>query len=150
MRHFLQSRVFTIVKTNIFGVMKICTLLFQKGHCYSRMVAGEIYVHMWARLLNNKLLGLIEFLPHLISVVYRGLLWEQLPNLVVDAVENVPIFEHWSLYFQLDGSEHHYRTVTRKFLNKNWPDRWIRCGRPIEWPPQSPHLTPLYFFCGAR
>ncbi len=101
---------------------------------------------MWARLLNNKLLDPIKFPPHLTSAIYRDVLQDQLPNLITDAVEDVPIAKRQPLYCQLDESGPHYKTVTRKFLNKSWPDRWIGCVGPIEWSPRSLDLTPLNFF----
>jgi hypothetical protein len=34
----------------------------------------------------------------------------------------------------------------RGFLSETFPDRWIRSGGPIAWPPRSPDITPLVFF----
>ncbi len=55
--------------------------------------------------------------------------------------------KHPPLYSQLDGPRPHYGTITRQFLNKNWPDRWIGCEGPIEWP-RSLDLNPLDFIVG--
>jgi len=53
------------------------------------------------------------------------------------------------IYFQQDGAPPHYGVIVRQYLNEVFQDRWI--GRRViyEWPPRSPDLTPLDFFCGV-
>jgi len=38
------------------------------------------------------------------------------------------------------------RDVTT-FLDETFPGRWVGRGGPTAWPPRSPDLTPLDFFC---
>jgi len=52
--------------------------------------------------------------------------------------------------FQQDGSLAHHKDL-RGYLNRNLPQKWIgRTGKEdvvlMRWPPQSPDLTPCYFF----
>lgn len=53
--------------------------------------------------------------------------------------------------FQQDGAPPHWHLSVRRYLNDNYPHRWI--GRhssadkaPHRWPPRSPDLTPCDFF----
>ena len=52
------------------------------------------------------------------------------------------------LYFQQDGAPSHYTRTVRDYLHRVFPQRWF--GRhwfgSIEWPPNSPDLTPTDFF----
>jgi hypothetical protein len=40
----------------------------------------------------------------------------------------------------------HYHTRARNFLNAHFPGRWIGWRGSVEYPPQSPGLTPLDFY----
>lgn len=54
-----------------------------------------------------------------------------------------------NLYFQQDGaSDHNYRG-TSQFLTSIFNDKCSGPYGPIQWPPRSPHLDSLDFFCGA-
>ncbi|GBN60242.1 hypothetical protein AVEN_159999-1 [Araneus ventricosus] len=48
--------------------------------------------------------------------------------------------------FQQDGASPHWGTDVRAFLDTTFPNRWLRLGGLIGWPPRSPELTPLDFF----
>ena len=50
------------------------------------------------------------------------------------------------LYFQQDGAPAHYAVSVRKWLDEQFPDRWIDRRGFVEWPARSPDLTPLDFF----
>jgi len=50
------------------------------------------------------------------------------------------------LWFMQDGAPAHWSTVVRKWLDANFPNRWIGRGGSIAWPPRSPDLTPPDFF----
>ncbi|KAG8296099.1 hypothetical protein J6590_065086 [Homalodisca vitripennis] len=43
----------------------------------------------------------------------------------------------------------HWGKIVRDYLNDTFPGRWIGRDGPIPWPPRSPDITPLDFFCGA-
>ncbi len=86
-------------------------------------------IHMWAGLLNDKLLGPIEFPLHLKIHCPSWFLVRSTSESYRRCCRRYA--DCRLLYFQLDGSETHYRTVTRKCFNENWTDRWIRHGGPI-------------------
>ena len=50
--------------------------------------------------------------------------------------------------FQLDGAPAHWGLNVRAFLNATFPERWIGRDGPTPWPPRSPDINPLDFFCG--
>lgn len=47
---------------------------------------------------------------------------------------------------QQDGASPHTALVTREFLNRELPNRWVGLNGPVTWPPKSPDLTPPDFF----
>ena len=51
--------------------------------------------------------------------------------------------------FQQDGAPPHWGLEVCQFLNETFPDRWIGRDGPITWPPRSPDITSLDFFCAA-
>ncbi|KAJ4445979.1 hypothetical protein ANN_12665 [Periplaneta americana] len=40
----------------------------------------------------------------------------------------------------------HFSRMARRYLDRRFPDRWIRRGGPTAWPPRSPDLNPLDFY----
>ena len=76
--------------------------------------------------------------------VYANFLENTLPNLLANAELNIPREE---IIFQQDGHPAHTALLTRGFLNRNYPHRWIGIHSDLhEWPPRSPDLTPMDFF----
>jgi len=65
-------------------------------------------------------------------------LQEELPRLL----ENVPLNKRGRMFFQHDGAPHSSREI-RNFLNYRFPERWIGCGGPHNWPNRSTDLSPL-------
>ncbi|KAJ4444490.1 hypothetical protein ANN_06282 [Periplaneta americana] len=63
-------------------------------------------------------------------------------------LENIPVNIRERIWFQHDGAPPHFDRRVRNHLNATFPDRWIGGGGPVPWPPRSPNLTPLDFFCG--
>lgn len=105
------------------------------GTCVASLTAAKLnQIHSALLTSTDSYDQLKKIRPHLTSVVYRDFLRDQLPNLIGDAVEDLPIAERRPLYYQLDGSGPHFGTITKIFLNENWPNRWIGRGGPIEWP----------------
>jgi hypothetical protein len=49
-------------------------------------------------------------------------------------------------WFQHDNALAHCTNVICEYLDEHFGNRWIGHGDPINWPPQSPDLTPLDFF----
>ena len=50
-------------------------------------------------------------------------------------------------YFQHDGAPAHNAQIVSNYLLERFSN-WIGNRGPIAWPPRSPDLTPLDFFCG--
>ncbi|KAJ4449634.1 hypothetical protein ANN_01038 [Periplaneta americana] len=65
----------------------------------------------------------------------------------LDMLENyaVPQIQD-EFFFRQDGAPPHYANQIRDYLNTRFPNKWIGRSGSIEWPPRSPHLTPLDFF----
>ena len=72
-------------------------------------------MHVWAEILNNTILGPIEFPSPLTRELYLNFLRDKLPQLIEEALMEVPLVDrmrlphgqHPRLYYQLDGSEGH-------------------------------------------
>jgi hypothetical protein len=50
------------------------------------------------------------------------------------------------LIFQQDGEPHHFGDILCTALDVQFPGHWIRRGGLINWPKQSPDLTPIKDF----
>lgn len=60
-----------------------------------------------------------------------------------------PVYVRVNMWFQHDGAPAHSIRLVRNYLNDTFQERWIGRSGPINWPAQSPDLTPLDFFlCG--
>jgi hypothetical protein len=101
-------------------------------------------VNVFCAMSKGKIYGPFFFAEATVNgIAYLDLLTEWfLPQLIED--EN-------NFILQQDGAQPHFDTEVRKFLNDNFPRRWIgrasRDGKPlIHWPPRSPGITPLDFF----
>lgn len=100
-------------------------------------------VNMWAGIINNKLIGPVEFPARLNSDYYLNFLREDLNILL----EDIDLETRRSMWYQHDGAPPHYGRIVRDYLNQAFPDRWIgRASDTILWPPRSPDLTPLDFY----
>ena len=71
-------------------------------------------------------------------IFIRGILPEML--------ENLPLQVRQRFWFQHDGAPAHFALDVREYPNNVFPNRWIRRGGPVQWPPRSPDLTPMDFF----
>ncbi|CAH2091176.1 unnamed protein product [Euphydryas editha] len=50
------------------------------------------------------------------------------------------------MWFQQDDCSSHYARSVRKYLNEEYPNRWIERSGTISWPARSSNLNPLDFF----
>ena len=99
-------------------------------------------VNVWAGIVHNQLIGSYILPERLTGNVYKIFLEEVLPGLL----DNVPLGIRRRLWFQHDGAPAHYALNVRRFLDQQFPNRWIGRGGTVSWPPRSPDLTPLDFF----
>jgi hypothetical protein len=59
---------------------------------------------------------------------------------MLDFSDDVP------LQFLHDGAPAQFSPGALRYLNREFPGRWIGRGGPIAWPPRSPGLNPLDFY----
>ncbi|XP_067216422.1 uncharacterized protein [Linepithema humile] len=99
--------------------------------------------NVWLGIIDNTLIG-----PHVLSVRLNanGFL-EFLNHEFCDLFEDIPLNIRMNSWFQLDGCPAHYGKSPRQWLNIHFLRRWIGRAGPVAWPPRSPDLTPLDFFC---
>jgi hypothetical protein len=67
-------------------------------------------------------------------------------NSMPDFLANVPLIISRELHFMHDGAPAHFSLISRRYLNRKFPGRWIGRGGPIAWPLRSSDLNPLDFF----
>ncbi|XP_060864336.1 uncharacterized protein LOC132940637 [Metopolophium dirhodum] len=53
-----------------------------------------------------------------------------------------------NIYYQQNGAPAHNARIVQEFLRVRFGEKCIATHGPVEWPPRSPDLTPLDFFCG--
>jgi hypothetical protein len=63
-----------------------------------------------------------------------------------DFLADVPMIIRRELHFMHDGAPVRFSLVSRRYLNRKLPGRWIGRGGPIAWPPRSPDLNPMDFY----
>lgn len=105
-------------------------------------------LNVWAGIFGDRLVGPF-FLPgNLTGQMYLQLLEDAIDPALTDIIENVPEYDEDHLIFQQDGAPPHYALIVRQYLDQRFPRNWIGRRGSIEWPPRSPDLSPLDFFCG--
>lgn len=97
--------------------------------------------NVFCLLMNNKLSFCI-YNENLSSEKYLDIL----NSTVSDFLDELPLNEIFSCWYQLDGAPAHCARIITEKLSLLFDDRWIRRGGPWEWPPRSPDLTPLDFY----
>lgn len=103
-------------------------------------------VNMWAGVIGNNLIGPFKLPPRLNSTNYLEFLRNDLPELL----EDVPLIQLASSYFQQDGAPAHYGREVKNWLDEEYGDRWIGRNGPVHWPARSPDLTVMDFFVWGR
>lgn len=115
-------------------------------HMVRHRARNRFSLHVWAGLLNDKLLGPVVLPNPMTAELYLNFLQNDLPVLIQNAIEDIPLADRRDLWYQLDGSGPHFGSIVRDHLNNMFPNRWIGRGGPVAWPARSPDLTPLDFF----
>jgi Transposase. len=108
-------------------------------------------VNVWAGIIGRRILGPYFFEENLTAARYLDFLrFDLVPSLAELFPNNEdPDIPEERIWFQQDGAPPHYGVQVREYLNNTFTGRWIGRRGTIEWPPRSPDLTPLDFFCGA-
>ena len=99
-------------------------------------------VNVWCGIYNGQIIGPYFFDGHLTGGVYNEFLTTQLPILL----EDVPLHNRHTMWYQHDGCPAHNAGINRQELNTTFPGRWIGRGGPVHWPARSPDLTPLDYY----
>lgn len=77
---------------------------------------------------------------------YANFLRHELPLMLFDALEDLPLAQRNNIWYMHDGAPAHYAVVAQNVLNDSFPRRWIGRAGPVRWPPRSPDLNPLDYF----
>lgn len=100
-------------------------------------------VNVWCGILGERIIGPFFFLQTLNAIR----LLHFLNNELMEVIDDFPLAVLRDMFFQLDGASIHNSIIVRRWLNVNFPQKWIGRNSPlIEWPPRSPDITPLDFY----
>lgn len=102
---------------------------------------GRRSVSVWCGILNDKVIGPIFYQGSLSGERYLNFLGNDIENLL----DNLPLRQYNELIWHQDGAPLHNVVPVRNFLNNRYP-LWIGKNGGIEWPANSPDLTPLDAF----
>lgn len=102
---------------------------------------GRRSVSVWCGILNDKVIGPMFYQGSLSGERYLNFLGNDIENLL----ENLPLRQYNELIWHQDGAPPHNVFPVRDFLNNRYP-LWIGKNGGIEWPANSPDLTPLDAF----
>lgn len=73
-----------------------------------------------------------------------------LRNQVQEFLDNLPLPQLMTCWFQLDGAPAHCGDDVSQELRNMFEDRWFRRLGPWPWPARSPDLTPLDFYLWGK
>lgn len=99
-------------------------------------------INVWCGLFNGRLIGPYFYDGTLTGERYLEFLQNSLPDLL----EDIPINERATMWWQQDGASPHFARRVRSYLDVNFEERWIGRNGTIHWPARSPDITPLDFF----
>ena len=112
---------------------------------------------VWAYIWSEGVIGPYFFDGTVTAQSYLTMLHDYFYPIYRDLSANEPIFfiqestssdllVNESIFFMQDGAPAHYASDVRKWLDANFPGRWIGRRGAIEWLARSPDLTPADFF----
>lgn len=99
-------------------------------------------LNVWVNTLGDQHLELLVLPNRLTNAVYCTFLVNDLPVLL----EHVPLDQWQHMWFIHDGAPTHVLCIVRQHLNQTFGEQWIGRGDPVNWPAQSPDLSPLVFW----
>lgn len=99
-------------------------------------------VNVWCGIFNGRLIGPYFYEGTLTGERYLEFLQHVLPVLI----EDVPLRERVTMWWQHDGAPPHFSQQVTEYLHNIFPGRWIGRNGIIHWPARSPDITPLDFF----
>ena len=99
-------------------------------------------INVWCGIWKNRLVGPVFYEGTLTGQRYLQLLQDNIPEFL----EDIPLAELCTIWFQHDGAAPHKIASVQRFLQDCFGKRIIGYGGTTEWPPRSPDLSPLDFF----
>lgn len=108
----------------------------------NRVYQGRFGFNVWVALLGNRVLAYEVFEENLNSEIYFNILERH----IISYLDNIPLQERESLFFQHDGAPPHNAAIVVNCLNTNFGEKWLANNGPIRWPARSPDITPLDFY----
>lgn len=101
-------------------------------------------INVWCGLFNGRLIG-----PYFYDGTLTGNRYlDFLQNILPDLLEDIPLNERATMWWQQDGAPAHFDRRVRSHLDMYFQERWIGRNGTIPWPARSPDITPLDFFFG--
>lgn len=102
-------------------------------------------LNIWAGIFGDEIIG-PHILPNRMNANdFLAFLSTDLPELL----EDIPLAARARMWFQCDGAPPHYGIEVRRWLDQQFPGRWLGRGGPAAWSARSPDLTPLDTFLWA-
>lgn len=102
---------------------------------------GRRSLHVWCGILNHQIIGPIFYEGSLTGERYLQFLTQEIEVLL----EMLPIRQYFQIIWHQDGAPPHNVRPVVHFLNNRY-ETWIGRQGTIQWPPNSPDLTPLDAF----
>lgn len=103
--------------------------------------------NVWAGIYNGKVIGPVFLDRNLTGDIYHD---EILESVVSCFVDDLPIAQRLSLWYQHDGAPPHCVRRVVNSLHGLFGDKWIGRFGPVPWPARSPDLTPMDFYLWGR
>lgn len=103
-------------------------------------------VNVWCGIHRGRVLG-----PHFIQGRLTGETFNRfLNNELIELLEDIPLNQRNTMWFQLDGCPSHFSRAVRGTLREKFPGRCIGRGMDVEEPPRSPDLTVMDYYLWGR
>lgn len=102
---------------------------------------GRKSLHVWCGIIKNKIIGPIFYEGSLSGQRYLAFLH----NEIEARLEDLPVNEYYQMIWHQDGAPPHNIVPVTEYLNNRYDD-WLGRHGTIQWPPNSPDLTPLDAF----
>lgn len=110
----------------------------ENPHSYVEIkIQGRMSLNVWCGILRNRIIGPVIFNGSLTGDRYTQFLGE-----IEGLLEELPIREYINIIWHQDGAPPHNTMPVTNFLNNRF-NEWIGTHGTINWPPNSPDLTPL-------
>jgi hypothetical protein len=107
-------------------------------HCQQQ----QFVVNVWARVVNDFLIGPYSLSWWLCAQIYHVFLEEKLSEML----EKILLSIRRNMWFQDNRAAAHIAHQVWQHHTTNYNNYWTGQGQPMAWPPKSPDLIPMDFF----